>query len=169
MKGKKAFCLKICLMALILLNMKYGILSFDSPRLNYLVIGFALTLPWFMSPRIFDSKAPQLFNVFVVYSLRVFSVLSLIIWSFFAFIYTGAIIHNTDYSFEKIKDIKIKNNHYAVYRTNGGAMTSFGIVVRKEFYILPFLKYSSVVYEKYPASELIRYGENNGQLVFIAK
>ncbi len=169
MKQTTSLFLKIGIMVILLLNMKYGNISFDSPRINYLVIAFALVLPWFMSPVAFKGKISLISNKFVVLILKLFSILGLIVWSFFAFIYSGAIIHDEDYSFEKINNITIKNNNYGVYRTNGGAMTAFGIVVQKETYILPFLKYATVVYSNYPASELKNYKELNGKIIFESK
>jgi hypothetical protein len=35
-----------------------------------------------------------------------------------------------DYSLEEINRLQVNNNNYVLYRTNGGATTSFGLVLR---------------------------------------
>lgn len=58
-----------------------------------------------------------------------------------------------DLSFEKIKEIKSGGHYYRLYRTNGGATTSYGLALRKEFLILPGVKLISLLQGFYPAYE----------------
>jgi hypothetical protein len=58
-----------------------------------------------------------------------------------------------DYSFEKLNEIKHKNGYYRLYRTNGGATTSFGLVLRAESEEFLGIKLVDRVFSKYKASE----------------
>ena len=58
-----------------------------------------------------------------------------------------------DYSFEKLNEIKHKNGYYRLYRTNGGATTSFGLVLRVESEEFLGIKLVDRVFSKYKASE----------------
>jgi hypothetical protein len=60
---------------------------------------------------------------------------------------------STDTSFEKIAELNGNHGTYRLYRTNGGAMTSFGLVLRRERAILPGLKLVTVLRSYYPASD----------------
>ena len=59
----------------------------------------------------------------------------------------------TDYSFEEINRLQVNNNNYVLYRTNGGATTSFGLVLRLETEVACGLNVVNVIYSKYKASE----------------
>jgi hypothetical protein len=60
---------------------------------------------------------------------------------------------SVDPSFEPVGELQSEHAAYRVYRTNGGAMTSFGIVLRRERFLAPGLKLVRVVRNFYPASE----------------
>jgi len=49
--------------------------------------------------------------------------------------------NGVDISFEKINEIKAGGSSYCLYRTNGGATTSFGLVLRKETSVVGGGKY----------------------------
>lgn len=59
----------------------------------------------------------------------------------------------TDTSFERIKELQGEHGTYRLYRTNGGAMTSFGLVLRRERQILPGLRIVTVLRSYYPAAD----------------
>ena len=59
--------------------------------------------------------------------------------------------HGEDHSFERIHTIQLGQSHVNVYRTNGGATTSFGIVVRQERRLIPGLLITKIIYDAYPA------------------
>jgi len=61
--------------------------------------------------------------------------------------------NGVDYSFEKINKLQINDNNYVLYRTNGGATTSFGLVLRFEKPFIKGLKFVKVIYSKDKASE----------------
>jgi hypothetical protein len=58
-----------------------------------------------------------------------------------------------DYSFEKVDEIQHDNKYFRLYRTNGGATTSFGLVLREESKDFLGLKVVNRVFSKYKASE----------------
>ena len=58
-----------------------------------------------------------------------------------------------DYSFEEINRLRVNDNSYVLYRTNGGATTSFGLVLRLEKKVAFGLNVVNVIYSKYKASE----------------
>jgi hypothetical protein len=58
-----------------------------------------------------------------------------------------------DYSFEKIDSLRVNDKNYVLYRTNGGATTSYGLVLRSEQEFIPGINVVKVIYSKYKASE----------------
>lgn len=56
-----------------------------------------------------------------------------------------------DYSFKQVHTVELPHSRVRVYRTNGGATTSFGIVVRQERPLIPGLVVTKNVYAAYPA------------------
>ena len=59
-----------------------------------------------------------------------------------------------DRSFELIRAVPAPNGELIkVYRTNGGAMTSYGVVIRKEIKILPGIYLTTVIGSKYHQSD----------------
>jgi hypothetical protein len=57
------------------------------------------------------------------------------------------------YSFEKIDSLNVNDIDYVLYRTNGGATTSYSLVLRSEQNIFPNINVVKVIYSKYKASE----------------
>lgn len=58
-----------------------------------------------------------------------------------------------DYSFEKINEIEFGGSNYRLYRSSGGAATSFGLVLRKETPFIRGVNTVKVVFSKYKAFE----------------
>jgi hypothetical protein len=58
-----------------------------------------------------------------------------------------------DTSFEKIDDQMMRGHHYRLYRINGGATISFGLVLRQESESFLGMKRVSVIKTAYPASD----------------
>ena len=65
----------------------------------------------------------------------------------------SGVTSSTDTSFEKIAELEGHHGIYRLYRTNGGAMTSFGLVLRRERTILPGLRLVTMLRSYYPASD----------------
>lgn len=53
-----------------------------------------------------------------------------------------------DYGFECINEIKLSNESIKEYRTNGGATTGYGIVIRTEKKIFPGIIFVNTLFEK---------------------
>ncbi len=60
-----------------------------------------------------------------------------------------------DRSFEKLHQIVTNSGVVAAYRTNGGATTSFGMVVRQECQVVPGLLVVHTLATEYPAADAI--------------
>lgn len=77
------------------------------------------------------------------------------LFGFFFLLFTLLDIHSIsewkgkDLSFECINEINLHDSKIRVYRTNGGATTAFGIVVREEKEILPGVFYTNKLFYKY--------------------
>lgn len=62
--------------------------------------------------------------------------------------------HGIDRSFEQIEVVPLTAGYLASYRTDGGATTSYGIVIRQECRILPGLLRVRTIWGVYPAFEV---------------
>ena len=58
-----------------------------------------------------------------------------------------------DGRFERIDEIEVGESKYRLYRTNGGATTAFGLVLRKESAISEHINLVEVIFSKYQAAE----------------
>lgn len=140
---------------LLLLNWLYGSLRFTVPVLNYAALIVALLCSWSL--------------VVVALRLPVGSIGKLLIaplpslWaagcSLFALFTTlgllTLVVDGVDGSFEPIGIHDFGGQRLVAYRTNGGATTSFGIVVRQELPIIPGVMLARSVYTVYPGSDVI--------------
>ncbi len=68
-----------------------------------------------------------------------------------------------DFSFEEIERLNFENKSYVLYRTNGGATTAFGLVLRTEYPFLDMFKLIHRTYDKYEAYEGHLKPKNNEQ------
>ena len=62
-------------------------------------------------------------------------------------------VEGVDTSFDKISEVESNGSTYRLYRTNGGATTSFGLVLRKEAKLTSNIKTVKVIFSKYQARE----------------
>jgi hypothetical protein len=168
LKQKKFIYYGVCiLMIAIIIGSIFG-LRFESPRLNYLFFGIALLCPWFIDFQVILNKHDVIANTFG-WTLRTLSIPLFAIWLFIVVIgLPDVITRDVDYSFEPVQSIEIEGKHYQVYRTNGGATTSFGIVVREQTKLLPGLFYEKEVYAEYPATRIVDYEIKNNKIYFIS-
>lgn len=69
--------------------------------------------------------------------------------------YTAFDIHDSgkDPGFELIQEVSKDKYNYRLYRTNGGATTSFGLDLRKERNVGMGIKTTHSIHGKYPASD----------------
>ena len=153
----------------IIFSWLFEFLRFGSPRLNYLAVGFAFVSPWIVNSKPFSGDFGFLAKWYT-YSARIVSIPLLILWLLLMVFWIPAVlIHDVNYLFERIETIEIQESVYKVYRTNGGATTAFGIVVRKETALLFGLNYVSVVHSNYPASRVTDYYIEDGKPIFKSK
>lgn len=124
---------------------------FEVPWLNYAAfILFVLALPLALLWLAFHiHKGPKRW---IVISLVIIVLLPAALPVLFATIdLTDTFKTGVDLSFERINEVKSDNSYYRLYRTNGGATTSYGLVLRKEQSLLPGLKVVKVLKNFYPA------------------
>jgi hypothetical protein len=91
-------------------------------------------------------------------SLVVLFVSSIIIF-FISFDLSDIKKYGIDPSFEVIEEVQHHNTFYRLYRTNGGATTDYGLVLRREKNLPLELKLTKLLWEK--------YHENNATLELI--
>ena len=68
-----------------------------------------------------------------------------------------------DPSHAPVSSFQISKSRITVYRTNGGATTSFGVVARHERYILPGIAIVRRIYTAYPGYDAVVTDLGNGQ------
>jgi len=78
------------------------------------------------------------------------------------------LLHDHDASFELLRTERVGTETFSVFRTNGGAMTSFGIVVRRDRPLLPGVVWTSHACSCSPAFDvsLSRVDRSTIQCVF---
>lgn len=67
----------------------------------------------------------------------------------------------TDAAFEKIRSVSTGSAEVAVYRTNGGATTAYGVIVRHQKLILPGLLLVRRLLSAYPATDAVPVMQEN--------
>ena len=136
------------LYAFLMANWSYGWLRFMSPRLNYLFMSLVFLSPllplwvtWTAKNRMLKVAGSALFIPVGLVSGCLFLgiVLVLSLWV------PKVIVSDVDYSFERLRQERVDDERFGVFRTNGGATTGFGIVVRKERVVFPGLLWTSEV------------------------
>ena len=127
-------------------------LRFSDQAKNYLfVVILCYLLPissglWALSR---PSKDLKVIGIVVCLSL---SILCFITQLFAYSSYEDVKESEVDYSFEKIQEEYINGRDYVLYRTNGGATTSYGLVLREEIPLLFDFKLVHTLHSKYKAS-----------------
>ena len=166
LKQKEFIYYGVCILMLATIFGSVSGIRFESPRLNYLFFGIALLCPWFIDFQVILKKHDVIAKIFG-WTLRTLSIPLFAIWLFIVVIWQPDVItHDVDYSFEPVQSIEIEGKHYQVYRTNGGATTSFGIVVREQTKLLPGLFYEKNVYTAYPATRFVDFGIRSNEIYF---
>ena len=126
-------------------------LRFENTRLNYNFFTLLLLLVPF-SLLWLGNKTKGFWGVMIVFIFSGSFILSGIIA-----LLTSANIsideNGKDLGFEKISELRTDSNYYRLYRTNGGATTSFGLALRKEKPLLAGLKLVTPLKGLYPASK----------------
>lgn len=142
----------ISLFFIFILLWKIGI-RFSHPRLNYLAVGIMLLIP--TACLLLHIRYKSIKNTIIKILLILLSIITMFLFMGWLFLVTvwlpDILIRNKDLSFELLKSETINNNTIRVYRTNGGATTNFGIVVREEKQLLPGIYQIKFIGSEYPA------------------
>lgn len=128
-------------------------LRFSNAKFNYLyVMVFCILLPlsFFLRSLFCKTIWRKFFGVLFSALLIAPCVL---VHSFASSDYNDICERGHDTSFEQINVLTSGKNKYCLYRTNGGATTSFGLILRRETKFLPGMIIVREMFSKYKASE----------------
>lgn len=147
--------LTILVIAMASLNMMdFSIeLRFENARYNYLfvvVLSVILPISIFVSAFTFKKRS-YLYSALIVGALLAFP--SYLTYTVAKSDYAAVAKAGKDLSFEQINEVRVDGASYRLYRTNGGATTSFGLVLRKEIPFIKGLKIVKIIFSKNKASE----------------
>ncbi len=157
----------IFVLLLLLLIRFNGIIIFKNPIIQELlfILAYVCVIVAFV-------HSFSLTNLFAkILSSVIFGIITLVGFPFLFL--SGADLAGTiarggkDYSFECINEIKYNAQKIKVYRTNGGATTAFGIIVREEKEILPGLLYVHKLFDRYPMETVGMKIENDTTLLLM--
>ena len=126
---------------------------FEDPAYNYLFVMslcVALPLSIFFTAFTLNKRAN---TILAVAASILLSGPSFVVYFFASSDYESIREHGIDESFEKINEVMVENSRYRLYRTNGGATTSFGLVLRRETELINGLNMVRIMFSKYDASE----------------
>jgi hypothetical protein len=145
MKFKNVFLILIYMASIA--NMVNPILRFQNRRLSLLYIALIMLIPIYFTIKSFKIKRLML-KVLSILSTGVLSFFSLIVL-FMLFINIGMIDDmGNDPSFEWWEEIVVDEYTIDTYRINGGAMSSYGVLIRQEKPIGFGLKLVKDIYSK---------------------
>ena len=134
-----------CVSAIVALNVLETTPRFEDAPLNYAsVIVLALSVPAVLFWLAFAALASWARWTVAVMATALFIPLGFFSW-FACLELQSVVAAGVDKSFEQISQLKGEHTVYRVYRTNGGATTAYGIILRKERSVLPGVKLVSVV------------------------
>jgi hypothetical protein len=169
MRKPLQFAALLTLLVVVVVSWRTECLRFESPRLNYGVFGMAVFASWFMPAAPF-ARTPAFVGI-LVWGLKTVVLPVLFAgWLFVVCLWNpDPLWGNVDHSFERQAVLVIDGSRYHVYRTNGGATTAYGTVVRKETRVAPGLNWVERVFHKYPAFEITGYQLMNGWVAFEAR
>ncbi len=132
-------------------------MKFEFPLFNYLLFTITSIFPLISLLLIFNNpkNSVRLIGRFI-YSASLLIFIPIFLFSIIDLSFSFSdLISGKDYSFEKIATYDFPNCKMSVYRTNGGATTSYGIVLRKEIILLPGIIHINQLYSRYKACNAI--------------
>ena len=122
--------------ALFFWQLRHPVVRFASPVVDEL-LGFALglCLPWLMGVAIFriGRRWSKVVAALAIIPLMLYSAVFLLGSAMTAFAFKDG----HDLSFDQFAETRWKGSVVRFYRTNGGATTDFGVVIRQERTLLP--------------------------------
>ena len=148
-KKKRNTILLICAIILLLFLRMNSIIIITSPIIHKLTLVLAYICFIILFIRIFFIKSLVL-KILLGLILGFIVLIGSIIILFTCFEIEDLIANkDKDIGFECLSTIKYNNKEIKTYRTNGGATTAFGIIVREEKRIIPGLIYSNKLFDRY--------------------
>jgi hypothetical protein len=117
-------------------QVRYPVLRFSSPILNE-IIGFVLAigLPWITAITVFRIGTRSSKIIFLA------AALPLLYYSAIVFLGTAmtgfAYKNGRDLSFDQFMELQWRGSDVRLYRTDGGATTDYGVVIRQERKVFP--------------------------------
>jgi hypothetical protein len=123
------------------------------PSLNYLALGFAQAIP-FLVAIVLVLLCRRWWSRLMVGTLSLPVVAMALLIGSVASCCAVEYRHGTDLSFERLRVVPTRFGSLVVYRTNGGAMTSYGIVVRQECPLVSGVTRVRDIGGGYPASDV---------------
>ena len=126
---------------------------FEDPAYNYFFVMslcVALPLSIFLTAFTLNKHAN---TILAVAASILLSGPSFVVYFFASSDYESIRKHGIDQSFEKINEVMVDDARYRLYRTNGGATTSFGLVLRRETALIKGVNMVRIMFSKYDASE----------------
>lgn len=133
-------------------NWSYPVIRTASPAANAAMLLTAFLLPWLAAfrLRLLPARWPR---TALFLSVLPFLVYSAVLTPAIASHISGVLKHGQDSSFEPIAEAAANGSLIRLYRTNGGATTSFGIAVWQVRAILPGLLIVRPLSGFYPAND----------------
>jgi hypothetical protein len=140
--------------ALFLWQLRHPAIRFSSPLVNF-VIGSALAfvLPWGAARMLWSAGRrhwSRVIRVCIVALLIPYSLIALVGSAMSAFAFRGG----HDLSFDRVAELPWDGTFVRLYRTDGGATTDYGIVVRHERGIVPGIMLVRTLDLFYPCASL---------------
>ena len=133
--------------------MGFPVVRFTSPAANFAFGCAVFTLPVFAPILVLRLDAERLPRILAALALT-----PLVGFSLFVALLTGSCLQDiraagVDASFKPVAVLPLSGSHLTAYRTNGGATTDFGIVVRHEMRVLPGVLLVRDVFDEYHAAD----------------
>ncbi len=122
--------------AIFFLQLRHPVIRFEWPVANELLgFAFGLCLPWLTAVAIFRIGRwwSKTIALIAVVPLLLYSAVFLLGSAMTGFAYKNG----RDLSFERFAETRWKGSEVRFYRTNGGATTDFGVVIRQERNLIP--------------------------------
>ena len=137
----------------LMLNWQAGHLRFVNPSFNYLLFAAGQLVPFAVFLRLFRVRDREIRTLgFVIVTPVCFVSALLFLFAGLAFLDTAG--SSKDASCELQQTVAQVSPPVKVYRTNGGATTSFGILIQQERAVLPGVVWAEPLYYAYPAAEV---------------
>ncbi|EGW39762.1 hypothetical protein DOT_2377 [Desulfosporosinus sp. OT] len=149
------YILLIALYIIAIFNFLYPVIRFDSRLLNSVFTIFVLLIPTVLMIKgfFFRSLVAKILNTLIWVIPCILGILLMPIMI-------------APIGFEQIKNLSLDNSDIVAYRTNGGATTSFGILVMQEKNIIPGIKLVKRIYgqDHKENVNMIKTGENSFEI-----